>query len=48
MFLSMCLLLSAVSIPRLLSIVNPLISSGYYQQLRYTTVTPMMGSVRVR
>jgi hypothetical protein len=38
----------AVSIPRLLSIVNPLISSGYYQQLRYTTVTPMMGSVRVR
>jgi hypothetical protein len=39
---------AAVSIPRLLGLVRPLISSPCYTLLRYTTVSPMLGAVRAR
>jgi hypothetical protein len=38
--------LFAVSIPKLLSLVQPLISSPCYTLLRYATVSPMLGAVR--
>jgi hypothetical protein len=40
--------MNAVSIPRLLSLVQPLISSPCYTLLRYSTVSPMLGAVRAR
>jgi hypothetical protein len=39
---------AAVRLPRLLSIAAPLLGAGAYQQLRYTTVSPMLGAVRLR
>ncbi|WIA23695.1 hypothetical protein OEZ85_000387 [Tetradesmus obliquus] len=38
----------SVSIPRLLNLVQPLISSPCYSLLRYATVSPMLGAVRAR
>jgi hypothetical protein len=37
-----------VHLPKLLSLLSPLMGSGQYQTLRYTTVSPMLGSVRLR